>query len=164
MKKLKYNLLTISITLLSLVFIIGLAYGQEDTSPIADASSSQIVTSGKNVTLDGSNSNDPDGDGLNYYWYQIGGQNVSLSDISIANPTFIAPKVANPTILRFELIVDDNKTSSSPSYVQIRINSTPHQSSAPALSQDRSPQSPQLTQNDVETGIILLLSSKSLRP
>jgi K319-like protein len=99
MKKIEYNFLTISITLLSLIFIIGLVYGQE-ASPIADAGSSRIVTSGKNVTLDGSNSNDPDGDSLNYYWYQIGGQNVSLSDISIANPTFIAPKVANPTILR----------------------------------------------------------------
>jgi len=57
-----------------------------------------------------------------YYWTQTAGENVTLSDIHIANPTFIAPNVNTLTNLKFALIVDDGNFSSSPSYVDIEVN------------------------------------------
>ena len=66
------------------------------------------MNGGENVILNGSKSYDPDGDDLNYYWNQIAGQNVTLSAIRIASPSFIAPNVTNATVLKFQLIVDDN--------------------------------------------------------
>ena len=141
---------------LSTNLIITPAYGQQYAPPTANAGSSQIVSSGETVTLDGSNSRDPDGDNLNYYWYQIGGQNVSLYDsISTANPTFIAPNVTNPTILSFELIVDDNKISSSPYYVQVRVN-PPQSLSSPAASRTWSSQSSQLTPAEIVFILIII--------
>lgn len=143
---------------LSTTLIITPAYGQEDAPPTANAGSSEMVSSGENVTLDGSNSCDLDGDNLNYYWYQIGDQNVSLYDsISTANPTFVAPNVTNPTIQSFEFIVYDNKISSSPSYVQVRVNPPQVQSlSSPASSGTLSLQSSQLTPAEIVFILIII--------
>jgi hypothetical protein len=100
------QLLIVIAAFVSTTLIITPAYGQEDAPPMANTGSSEMVSSGENVTLDRSNSYDPDDDNLNYYWYQIGGQNASLYDnISTANQTF-APNVTNPTIQSFEFIVD----------------------------------------------------------
>ena len=143
---------------LSTTLVITPAYCQEDAPPITNAGSSEMVSSGENVPLDRSNSCDPDGDNLNYYWYQIGGQNVSLYDsISTANPTFVAPNGTNPTIQSFEFIVDDNKISSSPSYVQVRVNPPQVQSlSSPASSGTWSPQSSQLTPAEIVFILIII--------
>ena len=59
--------------------------------PVADAGSAQTVDEGTTVTLDGSNSSDADGDTLTYAW--TGPQGVTLSDASLASPTFTAPQV-----------------------------------------------------------------------
>jgi chitinase len=97
----------------------------EDTAPISYAGSlndSQTVTSGDNIALDASKSYDPDGDNLNYYWYQIAGQNVTLSAIRIVKPTFTAPNVTIPTTLKFGLLVDDGKIVSQPSIISITVH------------------------------------------
>jgi hypothetical protein len=75
---------------------------------------------------------------------------MSLYDsISTASPTFIASEVTNPTITRFELIVNDNKITSSPSYVQVSVKPPQVQSlSSPAWSGTSSLQSLQLTLAD----------------
>ncbi len=75
--------------------------------PNAVAGASQTVSGGANVTLDGSASNDPDGDSLTYSWTQVLGPSVSLSNANSATATFAAPSFASDTLLRFELAVAD---------------------------------------------------------
>ncbi len=103
-------------------------------TPTADAGPTQTVNAGDMVTLDAGNSNDPDGDNLNYHWRQVTGKNVMLSDIHIANPTFNAPNVNSLTHLKFALLVDDGIYSSSPSSVEIVVN--PLQKSSAAMQSD----------------------------
>ena len=73
--------------------------------PVADAGSGQMVAPGAQVTLDGSGSDDPDGDALAYGWRQMGGLDVSLSSVDVVSPTFTAPSTAG--VLTFSLTVTD---------------------------------------------------------
>ncbi len=74
--------------------------------PLADAGEDQTVLVNTTVTLDGSGSVDPDGDGLIYGWAQTGGTPVvTLSDRVVVSPTFTAP--GTPTALTFTLVVTD---------------------------------------------------------
>ncbi len=78
--------------------------------PVADAGPDQNVEEETTVTLDGSNSSDPD-DGIeSYRWKQVAGPSVTFSDPTSARPTFEAPgfddSVDEPLV--FELIVTDN--------------------------------------------------------
>jgi hypothetical protein len=66
------------VLLFSNIMILQPLYNQEDASPTADADSLQIASSGDLVTLDSSNSNDPEGDELHYHWIQIAGKNVTF--------------------------------------------------------------------------------------
>jgi hypothetical protein len=76
--------------------------------PTANAGPDQTVDEGATVTLNGSNSSDPD-DGLaSYLWEQTGGAPVTLSDVGANQPTFVAPAVdLNGTTLTFRLTVED---------------------------------------------------------
>ncbi len=78
-------------------------------SPMADAGGDQRVIPGDTVTLDGSDSSDPD-DGISTYaWTQMSGPSVTLSDPSAANPTFVAPAVGpEGATLIFQLTVTDH--------------------------------------------------------
>ncbi len=78
-----------------------------NSAPNAVAGSSQRVVSGAQVTLNGGGSNDPDGDTLTYSWSQTMGPSVTLSDTSVASPTFSAPTVSSDTLLQFQLSVTD---------------------------------------------------------
>jgi hypothetical protein len=76
--------------------------------PVADAGPDQNVDEETTVTLDGSNSLDPD-DGIeSYLWKQILGPSVSLSDPEAVQPTFLAPEVGPDGLsFTFELTVTD---------------------------------------------------------
>jgi len=76
--------------------------------PTADAGPDQNVEEETTVTLDGSNSSDPD-DGIeSYRWKQIAGQSVTLSNPQAAKPTFLAPNVGPDGVsFTFELTVTD---------------------------------------------------------
>ncbi len=77
------------------------------TAPNAVVGSGQSVAPGTTVTLDGSQSNDPDGDPLSFAWTQTDGPDVALDGADTDTATFTAPTVDSDTMLRFRLTVTD---------------------------------------------------------
>ncbi len=67
------------------------------------------------MSLDGSLSNDPDGDALSYSWTQVGGGTpVTLANANTASPSFTSPSVAiGGETLTFQLTVEANDVSDS---------------------------------------------------
>ncbi len=77
-------------------------------SPTADAGGEQEVFEGDQVMLDGALSNDHDDGIQSYFWNQIGGPDVTLSNPSAMRPTFNAPETGlDGASLVFELTVSD---------------------------------------------------------
>ena len=94
--------------------------------PVANAGSAQKVNEGAKVTLDGSSSADPEGQGLTYAWTQIGGTGVTLSGGNTASPTFTAPDQLNADVtLVFSLEVTDALDASSSDTVQVTVIAAP---------------------------------------
>lgn len=75
--------------------------------PVARVLSDVTVKAGTPVSLDGLNSNDPDGDPLRYEWRQTRGMKITLFNVGEAKATFVAPKVSNKRLLQFQLRVTD---------------------------------------------------------
>ena len=77
--------------------------------PTANAGVDQTVLEKSTVTLDGSNSSDPDDGVVSYQWKQVAGQSVFLSDPTDDQPIFEAPSFndSGDKPLIFELIVRD---------------------------------------------------------
>ncbi|MFA6054869.1 MAG: PKD domain-containing protein [Thermodesulfovibrionales bacterium] len=97
-----------------------------NTSPVADAGSDQTVHLGSTITMDGSKSNDADGDPLTWRWsFQSmpQGSSASLSNSNSCYPSFVADKAGTYVV---QLIVNDGKIDSAPSTVRISTeNSRP---------------------------------------
>ena len=93
-----------------------------ETTPVttANAGIDQTVGSGTTVALDGGNS---EGASLSYSWTQLGGEFVTLSNSTIANPQFTAP--TSPQTLTFLLTVTDNLDIDSTDDVSIVVNAAP---------------------------------------
>ena len=68
--------------------------------PVANAGLDQVVRPGALVTLDGSGRSDPDQDPLTHAWSQVSGTPVSLSDATVANPTFTASLSVGELVFR----------------------------------------------------------------
>jgi hypothetical protein len=84
--------------------------------PVAAATVSPAsIYTGYAVTLDGSGSSDPDGNTLTYFWEQIDGAAVVLSNAGTAMATFTAPFAPYPggTSLKFKLTVSDGTLQAS---------------------------------------------------
>ena len=76
--------------------------------PIANAGPDQTADEGRLITLNGSNSTDPDDGIVSYHWMQTGGPQVTLSDANGQQPTLTAPDVDEGGVsLIFELTVVD---------------------------------------------------------
>ena len=77
--------------------------------PIARVGDPQTVNPGDTVTLDGSGSVDPSGSPLTYAWQVTnappGAPSITLSDATVAKPTFVAPGPAGDYF--FSLVVTD---------------------------------------------------------
>jgi hypothetical protein len=74
-----------------------------DTTLVADAGDDFDADMGESVTLDGSESYDPDQEPFTYEWTQIHGPEVTLSDAAAEQPQFTAPGMV--ATLEFELMV-----------------------------------------------------------
>ncbi|WP_243058324.1 PKD domain-containing protein [Nocardioides sp. SR21] len=93
-------------------------------APEADAGSDQLVNHDDSVTLDGSESSDPDGDTLTYAWEQIGGGTVvALDGANTATPAFTAP--FGPDVLVFEMTVHDGHGGSDSDRITVTVNAPP---------------------------------------
>ena len=105
----------------------------DNDAPIADAGPNQTVDEGKKVTLDGSNSTDPDGGALSYRWSQVAGPSVTLSSTQAAKPTFTAPDVSpGGASLTFRLTVTDDGDlkDSDTTIVNVRFVNDPPEADA----------------------------------
>ena len=100
-----------------------------NAAPNAVAGAAQQVVSGALVTLDGSSSNDPDGDTLTYSWAQTMGTTVTLSDPTVARPTFTAPSVSSDALLQFQLSVSDPDGLVDSATVSVTVTANAPQSS-----------------------------------
>ena len=95
--------------------------------PTADAGPNQRLSKGTEVTLNGTGSDDPDGDNANliYLWERTAGPTeVTLSSTTAPQPTFTIPTLipaSGPDSYTFSLVVSDGQASSTADAVTIFI-------------------------------------------
>jgi len=90
-----------------------------NTAPVANAGPDQTVQLGTTVTLNGSGSNDVDGNPLTYQWALITmppGSTAKLSSPTIVMPTFVADRAGDYVV---RLLVNDGKVNSATDTVTI---------------------------------------------
>jgi YD repeat-containing protein len=97
---------------------------QENRLPVADGGSDQQAIADQTVTLDGSNSSDPDGQIVSYQWSQVSGPSVSLQNANQAEAQFVAPTVSEATDLVFQLTVTDNDGAQHSIYVTVSVEAS----------------------------------------
>lgn len=88
--------------------------------PVVNAGSEQSVDENTQVTLNGSAS-DEDGSIASLAWTQTTGTAVTLSDASVANPSFTAPDINADETLGFTLTATDNTGAQSTASVQVQV-------------------------------------------
>jgi hypothetical protein len=99
---------------------------QANKPPVANAGADQTVAVGDTVTLDGSDSNDTDGDSMTFSWSFVSlpaGSNATFTDTKAVQPSF---SVDLPGTYVAQLIVNDGTLDSAPDTVAISTeNSAP---------------------------------------
>ncbi|HUG72366.1 MAG TPA: hypothetical protein VMK82_02970, partial [Steroidobacteraceae bacterium] len=94
-----------------------------NVAPTANAGAAQSVLASATVTLNGTASSDPDGSIASFAWAQLTGTAVTLSNSTIAQPSFVAPPVVTAATLTFSLVVTDNRGAvSAAAAVTITVN------------------------------------------
>ncbi|HUR41525.1 MAG TPA: M4 family metallopeptidase [Verrucomicrobiae bacterium] len=99
--------------------------------PVANAGPDAQVIEGADRTLDGSGSNDPDGETLSFSWSQLAGPSATMTGANTASPSIRAPSVCTNSLLDFRLTVT-TPTGSSTDDVRVTVvnNNTPPVASA----------------------------------
>jgi hypothetical protein len=87
--------------------------------PVANAGTDQSAVINTIVTLNGSQSFDPENDELTYLWTAPTG--INLSSTTLMNPAFFTPQVDSDTEFIFKLTVSDKYHTSQPDYVVITV-------------------------------------------
>ena len=119
--------------------------------PVVDAGLDQAVQEGSPVTLDGSNSYDPDSDSLTYSWVQTAGTGVTLSDPVGTQTSFTAPLVGQAgETLTFELTVSDGLSDGTDT-VNVIVENVNHCPTADAGDDQTRDEGSQVTLNGIES-------------
>jgi hypothetical protein len=87
--------------------------------PTANAGVNQIGQIGTPIILNGSASQDVDGDSLSYYWHQLSGPGVALGNRDSVRPTLLTQQ---PGTYVFELVTYDQKNFSLPSQTTVQVD------------------------------------------
>lgn len=93
----------------------------ENKPPVANAGADITVRGGKQVSLDGSNSSDPDGTIESYRWSQLTGSAVSLPSLTTPKITFTTPTTGG--VLEFQLTVTDDSPTARSDVVFVDVRS-----------------------------------------
>jgi len=113
----------------SMSFMKTIVIGTENNwIPVADAGDDKRLdlvescdppkTYMREITLDGSGSNDREQQSLTYEWRQVGGLMAPLKDVTTDTPSFIA---FQPGLYTFELVVSDGVYDSEPDMVTVAV-------------------------------------------
>ncbi|MDP8255258.1 MAG: PKD domain-containing protein [Candidatus Alcyoniella australis] len=97
-----------------------LVYSPEiNLPPVADAGDDQQADIDDEVTLDGSQSYDPEDHALTYAWTQVSGPDATLAEALTVAPNFTVEECGTYV---FELIVNDCLQDSEPDQVQVDVD------------------------------------------
>jgi cyclophilin family peptidyl-prolyl cis-trans isomerase len=82
---------------------------RDPDAPVATVSGHRYVVPGVVVTLNGTQSTDPNGGTLTYQWRQTSGETVTVYDETGSKAQYIAPDTGSDTDLIFELVVSNEQ-------------------------------------------------------
>ena len=93
--------------------------------PAVDVEAPTTADQGENVTLNGTTTYDPDGNQLYYAWSQDSGVPVSINDDDQPLAHFPAPSVSKNSILKFNLLVEDENGGIGKNSTTVTVLATP---------------------------------------
>ncbi len=132
----------------SILYTLESAPSEENKPPAADAGPDQNVQEGVTVSLDGSNSSDPDGDTLSYSWSSddegggmFGIGSIEIEDADTVTPYFTAPDLGSDETSRditVTLEVTDTSGETDADTVVITVTSSDNTPPDAAATSDKS--------------------------
>lgn len=101
---------------------VAITISSANQAPVANAGTNVSVSENSQITVDGSQSSDPDGDNLTYTWTQVSGvAQLSLSNTDSAIVTVNTPEVTQNTSATLQLEVTDESGLSATDSVVVTV-------------------------------------------